>query len=200
MKYLVLTVLLGACAQPIDAAPSEAAAQDAPITASPVFDVPDVLVIDARVSGLFPGDHLAAIVEAAEQWNRATAGRLAIRTQISDADDGLSVWIRPTVSTDTYEKNRLGTTTCIGCYPSEMLLNIEQLERRTEEKSLPVGQLTQKTALHELGHVLGIGHLESGLMFSSDREVEACVDAAALAAFCDLYGCPADAHSTCPEP
>lgn len=53
------------------------------------------------------------------------------------------------------------------------------------------------TALaHELGHEGVHGHVETGLM-AAYPEVRACIDQAAVDAWCAGAGCDADAHETC---
>lgn len=53
----------------------------------------------------------------------------------------------------------------------------------------------KRVILHELGHLYGLEHSDSGIM-KPRGEVD-CVDEHAIAQFCDENDCTAEAHSTC---
>jgi hypothetical protein len=202
---LVVGVALNACAQPIDAAPSlTLEPQPTKVLSADTWIEP--VAIDVHVSERFADfrsdDYLAAIVGAAEQWNQATAGRVSMRVSVTDVESGDGVFIRPAttadVSADRVGGWSLGSTACVGCYPTLVLLNLGAMGQRSAQISVPVAQLAEYTAMHELGHVLGLGHTEQGLMYHDNTQGSAaCIDAATLDAFCQLHGCPPEAHTTC---
>ena len=55
--------------------------------------------------------------------------------------------------------------------------------------------------LHELGHMYGIEHQESGLMGigPQDAKDNGCIDWRAISEFCDMHKCGNRAHPTCKE-
>lgn len=202
----VLALALGACAQPIDAS-----VDVDPVPAPAALAVPaplETLDVQVQVSTAWllyrSVDYVSAIVAATEQWNRATAGRLHMHVDMAESDAGTGVWLRPATSADVAADPTngwaLGTTFCAGCYPVLVLLNGGVIGVRAEDTGTPAAELIQAVVMHELGHVLGLGHLETGLMYrNNEHGTSPCVDAVTLAAFCQLRGCSSEAAPTCPR-
>ncbi len=198
LKFLIGMLLcsLCACAQPIDdevpALPIETLAPES-----------DVLVqVSAAWLAFRSVDYVGAVAAAAEQWNTATAGRVHIHLELSDSDNGAGVWLRPATAADVAADRvgswSLGSTACVGCYPVLILLNAGVIGQRSEAEDVPEPELIAATAAHELGHMLGLNHLESGLMVHDNSNgTRPCIDAITLSAFCELRGCPPAAAPTC---
>jgi len=202
MKTLLflLACLLGGCAHPIDAEP---------IDGEPVQKIAHPpLVLAVQVSDRFEAyrgyDYTAAIVAAAEQWQRATAGRVQVSVQVTDSLAATGVQVRPATAGDVRDQLiegwQLGSATHTGADSALVLLNGGTIGQRSAEKGVPFEQIAEMTALHEFGHVLGLGHAERGLMYPTNaHDAPACIDATTLAAFCQLHGCPPEAAPTCEQ-
>lgn len=77
------------------------------------------------------------------------------------------------------------------------------IEVRLVADRLPTKHICILTAMHEFGHALGVGHLESSkgnIMYPSvEPERSACFKAADLGAFCERYGCRLEDMKPCPD-
>jgi predicted Zn-dependent protease len=167
---LLACLSLVACAQPYEAA---------------LIELPPSLALSIRVQA--DSVDVAAVVEAAEEWQEATGGYVKAHVEIVDSNDGTGVYM----NTQTSSPKSLGNTTCVGCYPAVMLLNPPLIASRKDS--------TAGIIMHELGHVMGLDHAAHGLMYPTDSVTNwaPCIDADTLAAFCATHECPASAHSTC---
>lgn len=119
---------------------------------------------------------------------------------VSDGRCHLVVVVELALSTDAFiqkfDKEHSNTRT-VGvahrdeCGYSRIWIVVDRLDMREQVKIVTA---------HEVGHVLGIDHLESSvsLMFHSSKEGRnMCITYDDMKAFCDLYGCNPNETSYC---
>jgi hypothetical protein len=134
----------------------------------PGESVPENLAAELVVSDAFSADELEVIVGAADEWRERTGGRAALTLVVGQAEADA----RGTVV-------KVDEPTCCG--------RVAETWTRARRVTF-VGTVTRRSAVHELGHLLGLGHLaDQGAVMSGCHEGPAAVGAGDVAAFDELY-------------
>lgn len=139
------------------------------------------------ISPDFSAEEAEAIVFAADQWRKATAGTADLSPVIGSAGE---IVIYPTSLPDITS----GSTGVDSGGHASIGIDLEQVA--AGRGRVPFTDALRDTAMHELGHAFGLEHAATGLMTASGYG-GGCVDADSLARFCTEYGCPPGNHATC---
>jgi len=135
------------------------------------------------------GAQAEIVIAAADEWKRATGGVADLNPRIGNNG---TVKVRETFD----DSADWAGDTDSAAWEADIRIDLPGLQRNATRDKRSIDDELRDTVMHELGHAMGIGHLPSGLMRSSGYG-GGCVDAAALAAFCENYRCPASAAQTC---
>lgn len=151
---LVLVGLTG-CAQALEPEPS---AEPSP---SVVVAEPEPYVIALTVDAAMDPVDMAAVVSAADDWNAVAGDCFQVELRVADAAAGGWLTIRTVTASsmmaDCMPANAPANSFVSGCAnPSGIRL-------------LAGNKFQRRVAAHELGHLFGLPHTESGLMAENEN-------------------------------
>ena len=161
-------------------------------------------IIPVRIDIHFTSDERAKIVEAVRQWNHALNGQIRFDIQ-AQAYDPNSPSAAPTRNTWTVARvSGTGASPIPGRGPG--LGTLAMTQELTHGSGMVVvfadkigNRDLSKIMMHEIGHVLGLGHEHAGRLMAPyySGDAQQCIDKGAMQALAHSRGLPFQALNWC---